>query len=1088
MKVLLFAVWSLTSSIPATSAVTIRGGSAIDGFTSKNDDGELDYTNSSRFLMGDHRRLLAHEGVMRTLILRVTDGAGNAPITDARRESDTWFGTHGLLFAENQNSLFSLYDQCSGGKLVFVPATGPGVVDGVLEFPMDQDMSGQHISTAGGTVRDKFNALNGELGIEFEAYSIILPVGVSGSGGLAHQRGAHQYYAGGSDRSLQMLMHEFGHNLGWQHSGLALTEADNDDDHCMMSCCAGTDQMCFNAAKSWFSGWYNEEGKQGYVDAEFDTPGQWWKETLVGIDDYLKNVYDETQHRVVLKLSSSLYAMFNRKKGVNSGVMAYGNEVVIIQQWGEGGKSRVLAHLNEDNRVVTFQKDSLYTDFDVVLELCEISYAPIVTGPQIIGGTATQSSTAAGAEASRAIDGNLDQTWAGGSVTHTTGDDEDLDPWWKVTYNQSQEVEHVRILNRNDCCGSRLSNAILELHDEGGVVVYSRSLGSAEPVKDVFLGSAYRVKEIVIKPCAKYHMNARSHLFVARSKLRPQLFGNKVLSLAEVQAFGPSGQNERSPDFARVVAYASDGLQSIGCDTTLSPTTSILPSASPTLTLQPTIYRAVPRDVILLRDDSPCVLQSNPEVHPDRIKCMLQSTVSNSEPGGYGNDETALRGKNGCLVVVQPVTWSWQGTAFVFQTSESLNTINECFGPGVLIAESMPTSSPSVAPSPSAAMPSQYPTKTVSVAPSETPSASSTRPSAAPSAEVVPNAILLRDNSLCIFQSNPSNHPDRFKVRCLTFNIMPPPPPSILTLALYSIQQCLIEPTTVNSKPGGYGNKPIALRGVEGCLVIVRPVTWAWDGTAFIFESSKSLDSINECFAPGVLLSKSEPTSFPSIAPSSEVVPNDVILLRDDGLCIFQSNPSNHPDRFKCPIQPTTPNATPGGYGNDPTALRGSEGCLIIVRPVTWAWDGTAFIFESSESLGSINDCFAPGALLTEGAPTSVPSIAPSAPIIPPGVTLQRDGTPCVFQVNPANHPDRYKCTILPTSPSALPGGYGNDLAGLRGSGGCVLYVRPVTWAWDGTAFVFESSDNLDAINACFGADALIAASHDETDQAAFFW
>ncbi|KAL7547050.1 hypothetical protein ACHAWF_010369 [Thalassiosira exigua] len=885
MKILPFACWSLTSILPAVSAVSIRGGGAVEGSVSTSDGGGSGHTNSSRFLIGE-RRLLAHEGVMRTLILRVTDGAGNAPITDARRESDTWFGTHGLILAENQNSMSGLYEQCSGGKLLFVPATGPGVVNGVLEFPMDQDMSGQHVSTAGGWVRDKFNGLSGELGIEFEAYSVILPVGVSGSGGLARQGGAHQYYAGGADRSLELVMHEFGHNLGLHHSGLP-DEGDYDDNSCLMGCCAGAQQMCFNAAKSWYSGWYNDEGKQGYEDLDhFDTPGQWWKGKLVGVDDYLKHVFDETQHRVVVKVGS-LFVLFNRKKGVNSGVKAYGDEVVIVQQWGEGGKSKVRAHLNEDHRVITFPKDLLYTDFDVVVELCEIFYAPIVTGPQITGAAATQSSTAAGAEASWAIDGNLDQTWAGGSVTHTSGDDEDLDPWWKLTFDQAQEIEHVRIYNRNDCCGSRLSNAILELQDEAGEIVYSHNLGAAEDVKDVYLGSVYRVREVIIK-----------------------LLGYKVLSLAEVQVFGPSGQQERLPDFARVVAYASNGIQSISCATTLAPTTSMLPSASPTLTMQPTIYRAVPRDVVLLRDDSTCILQSNPDSHPDRIKCMLQPTVSKSGPGGYGNDDVALRGKDGCLVVVQPVSWSWGGTAFIFESSESLDTINECFDTKILISESMPTGSP-------------------------------------------------------------------------------------------------------------------------------------------------------------------------SIAPSMEIIPNDVLLLRDGAPCIFQSNPSNHPDRFKCTIQPTTVNSEPGDYGNDPVGLRGTDGCLVIVRPVTWAWDGTAFIFESSESLASVNECFAPGELLAEGAPTAIPSIAPSVAIIPPGVALQRDGAPCVFQVNPANHPDRFKCTIEPTSPNAEPGGYGHDLVGLTGRENCVLFVRPVTWAWDGTAFVFESTANLDTINDCFDAGMLITASRE---------
>ena len=68
------------------------------------DDGS---SKTTRFL-SERRRLLPHEGVMRTLVLRVTDGRGETPVTDARRESDTWFGTHNMTLARNQNSMVCL--------------------------------------------------------------------------------------------------------------------------------------------------------------------------------------------------------------------------------------------------------------------------------------------------------------------------------------------------------------------------------------------------------------------------------------------------------------------------------------------------------------------------------------------------------------------------------------------------------------------------------------------------------------------------------------------------------------------------------------------------------------------------------------------------------------------------------------------------------------------------------------------------------------------------------------------------------------------------------------------------------------------
>ena len=113
------------------------------------------------------------------------------------------------------------------------------------------------------------------------------------------------------------------------------------------------------------------------------------------------------------------HAFVSSAKGVNAGVKAYKDEVVIVQQWGEGGKSKVKARLNDETASYQFSAD--YYDFEVNFILCDLVLQPMVTGPLIeIEGTASQSSTVSGAQASRAIDGNLDQTWVGNSVTHTS--------------------------------------------------------------------------------------------------------------------------------------------------------------------------------------------------------------------------------------------------------------------------------------------------------------------------------------------------------------------------------------------------------------------------------------------------------------------------------------------------------------------------------------------------------------------------------------------------------------------------------------------------------------------------------------------
>ena len=65
-------------------------------------------------------------------------------------------------------------------------------------------MTGLGINTTRVLVRAQFNALNPELNI---------PEGVSGNGGIVGKPGQYQYYGGTADQSLELAMHEFGHNM-----------------------------------------------------------------------------------------------------------------------------------------------------------------------------------------------------------------------------------------------------------------------------------------------------------------------------------------------------------------------------------------------------------------------------------------------------------------------------------------------------------------------------------------------------------------------------------------------------------------------------------------------------------------------------------------------------------------------------------------------------------------------------------------------------------------------------------------------------------------------------------------------------------
>ncbi|MFC0624375.1 glycosyl hydrolase family 95 catalytic domain-containing protein [Kribbella deserti] len=72
------------------------------------------------------------------------------------------------------------------------------------------------------------------------------------------------------------------------------------------------------------------------------------------------------------------------------------------------------------------------------------------------GKTATQSTTAHNAPASRAVDGNTSGSWGDNSVTHTA--EPSNQAWWQVDLGKPEGLSQIAVWNRTDCCSDRLSN------------------------------------------------------------------------------------------------------------------------------------------------------------------------------------------------------------------------------------------------------------------------------------------------------------------------------------------------------------------------------------------------------------------------------------------------------------------------------------------------------------------------------------------------------------------------------------------------------------------------------------------------------
>lgn len=85
----------------------------------------------------------------------------------------------------------------------------------------------------------------------------------------------------------------------------------------------------------------------------------------------------------------------------------------------------------------------------------------------------TQTNTVYSGVASRAVDGKTDGRWGQKSVTHTDGK---RWTYWVLEFNQQVSIKKVKIYNRTDCCGDRLSGARLMLDRAAGQTIYTKTL------------------------------------------------------------------------------------------------------------------------------------------------------------------------------------------------------------------------------------------------------------------------------------------------------------------------------------------------------------------------------------------------------------------------------------------------------------------------------------------------------------------------------------------------------------------------------------------------------------------------------------
>jgi hypothetical protein len=244
-------------------------------------------------------------------------------------------------------NLASGYDQCSYGSLTFSPLAsqsgsgGVSIENGVVTISVDVAAEGNTDANVRNAVTNKIRATFGDnMQSVADYWMYCLPPGTDGGWiAYAYINSYISVYNNNWCNYPSGQMHELGHNLGFAHSGEGT--AQYDDRSGMMGYSYSNDEgpvMCFNAAKSWQTGWYGPDGAHGDKTLEYSLGDGCLVKTLSGIADY-----DTTSNLVLVKVvnpngsGADIFVAFNAKKDINSGTLEAGNQVTVVQVEDGGG-------------------------------------------------------------------------------------------------------------------------------------------------------------------------------------------------------------------------------------------------------------------------------------------------------------------------------------------------------------------------------------------------------------------------------------------------------------------------------------------------------------------------------------------------------------------------------------------------------------------------------------------------------------------------------------------------------------------------------------------------------------------------------
>uniref|UniRef100_A0A7S4AK27 Peptidase M11 gametolysin domain-containing protein n=1 Tax=Pseudo-nitzschia australis TaxID=44445 RepID=A0A7S4AK27_9STRA len=288
-----------------------------------------DYNSNSNNNQRRTSTTSAVTGNLKTLVVRVT-----AIDSEVTAKPNQLFDN---IFTDD-SCLATQYKACSYGKLTMQPYKGTtvdnqpinGIVDVKVGVKLAKNDDVKNLQYH--AVTETYKAMGGAMPhSEIDLVLFCFPPGSGGWAAYAMVNERFSYYNNEACSSVSAQLHEVGHNLGLGHSGGGKTHYDDTTGFMGESYNEDDTHMCFNPAKNYQLGWYDDK----VVDYNPLTHRDAVRTFVVnGVSDYKNSI---SKANIVVRLempdkTEDFYIGFNRKTGINRDTKGDGDRITVVRK------------------------------------------------------------------------------------------------------------------------------------------------------------------------------------------------------------------------------------------------------------------------------------------------------------------------------------------------------------------------------------------------------------------------------------------------------------------------------------------------------------------------------------------------------------------------------------------------------------------------------------------------------------------------------------------------------------------------------------------------------------------------------------